>query len=251
MLALGMEAAVILFSVMNALVVHPLSLAEADRLFLVQQKEQGDIAMSYLDYRDLRDRNTVFSELAAYHFHRFDVETKNGTQTVWGGEVSGNYFATLGVSPLLGRLIEPTDDRKPNASPYVVLSYACWRDRFGGDAEIAGKTIRIHQFAYTVLGVTPENFRGTQKFPQAELYVPVMDQEQLEGYDWLRDRSNRNLWLVGKLKPGATQQEATVNLNSIAAQLAREYPMYDEYMQLKLIRPGLFAMCFPIRCEEL
>ena len=91
-LALGIGANVIVFSVLNSLVLHPLHFPDANRLYTVQHTQQGEISLSYPDYKDLRDRNTTFSDLALFHFSRFGLQTKDGTQAVWGNEVSGNYF---------------------------------------------------------------------------------------------------------------------------------------------------------------
>lgn len=240
-LALGIGANVVVFSVLNSLVLHPLRLPDANRLYTVQHAQNGFISLSYPDYKDLRDRNTAFSGLALYRFTRFGLETKDGTQAVWGNEVSGNYFNMLGVRPFLGRLIQPADDRNPGASPYIVLSYGCWHDRYASDPTIVGRSVRINGHPYSVLGVTPKGFHGTERFLWPEMYVPVMNEAQLEGYNWLKHRGDSNSWVIGKLKPGVTPQQATANLNTIAAELAREYPMQDDHMQMKLVKPGLIG----------
>lgn len=240
-LALGIGANVVVFSVLNSLVLHPLQLPDANRLYTVQHAQNGFISLSYPDYKDLRDRNTAFSGLALYHFTRFGLETKDGPQAVWGNEVSGNYFSLLGVRPLLGRLIQPSDDRSAGASPYVVLSYGCWHDRYAGDPSIVGKSVRINRHPYTVLGVTPKSFHGTERFLWPEMYVPVTDEAQLDGYDWLKNRGDSSAWVVGKLRSGVTPQQATANLNAVAAELSREHPLEDDHMQMKLVKPGLIG----------
>jgi predicted permease len=238
-LALGIGANIIVFSVLNSLVLHPLHFPDASRLFTVQHTQQGYISLSYPDYKDLRDRNTTFSDLALFHFARFGLQTKDGTQAVWGNEVSGNYFGMLGVRPALGRLIGPSDDKNPGASPYLVLSYACWRDRYASDPQIVGKTVQINNHPYTVLGVTAKNFHGTEKFLWPEMYVPVMNEQQLDGYDWLNNRGDASTWAIGKLKAGVTPEQATENLNTIAVEMTRENPLEDDHLQFKLVKPGL------------
>ncbi len=238
-LALGIGANVIVFSVLNSLVLHPLHFPDANRLYTVQHTQQGEISLSYPDYKDLRDRNTTFSDLALFHFSRFGLQTKDGTQAVWGNEVSGNYFGMLGVRPALGRLIGPSDDKNPGASPYLVLSYACWHDRYASDPQIVGKTVQIDNHPYTVLGVTAKNFHGTERFLWPEMFVPVMNEQQLDGYDWLHNRGDSGAWSIGRLKPGITPQQATGNLNTIAAEMAREHPLEDDQLQFKLVKPGL------------
>ncbi len=238
-LALGIGANVVVFSVLNSLVLHPLHFPDANRLYTVQHTQQGYLSLSYPDYKDLRDRNTTFSDLALFRFNRFGLQNKDGTQAVWGNEVSGNYFGMLGVRPALGRLIGPSDDKDPGASPYLVLSYACWRDRYAGDPQIVGKTVRIDNHPYTVLGVAAKDFHGTERFLWPEMYVPVMNGNQLDGYDWLNNRGDAGAWAIGKLKPGVTPQQATANLNAIAVEMTHEHPVQDDELQFKLVKPGL------------
>jgi predicted permease len=238
-LALGIGANVVVFSVLNSLVLHPMHFPNANRLYTVQHTQQGYISISYPDYKDLRDRNTTFSELALFRFNRFGLQTKDGTQAVWGNEVSGNYFGMLGVRPALGRLIVPSDDKNPGASPYLVLSYACWRDRYASDPQIVGKTLQIDNHPYTVLGVAAKNFHGTERFLWPEMYVPVMNEQQLDGYDWLTNRGDAGTWAIGMLKPGVTPQQATGNLKTLAVEMTRENPVLDDHLQFKLVKPGL------------
>jgi predicted permease len=238
-LALGIGANVVVFSVLDSLVLHPLHLPDANRMYTVQHEQQGYLSLSYPDYKDLRDRNTTFSDLALFRFSRFGLQTKDGTQAVWGNEVSGNYFEMLGIRPALGRLIGPSDDKNPGASPYLVLSYPCWRDRYAGDPQIVGKTVQINNHPYVVLGVAAKSFHGTERFLWPEMYVPVMNENQLEGDDWLNNRGNASEWIIGKLKPGVTPQQATGNLNTIAVEMTRENPLEDDHLQFKLVKPGL------------
>ncbi|MHB1957714.1 MAG: ABC transporter permease [Acidobacteriaceae bacterium] len=240
-LALGIGANVVVFSVLNSLVLRPMNFPDAKRVFTVQPNIQGDLNLSYPDYRDLRDRNTTFSALAADRVARVGLETSSGAQPVWGYEVSGNYFGMLGVQPYLGRFIQPADDRSPGASAYVVLSYNCWHNRFGGDKNIVGRTIHLNKAPYLVLGVAPKGFQGTERFFGAEVWVPVTNEKQIEGYDWLTTRGNHGLWAIGRLKPSVTPQQAQDNLNAIAKQLQKEYPATDGRLGFRLTRPGLLG----------
>ncbi len=248
-LALGIGANVVVFSVLNSLLLRPMNFPDANQVFTVQPDVQGDLNLSYPDYRDLRDRNTTFSALAADRLARVGLETSSGAQPVWGYEVSGNYFGMLGVGPYLGRLMQPTADRSPGASSYVVLSYNCWHDRFGWDKNIVGRTVHLNKAPYLVLGVAPKGFQGTEKLMGAEVWVPVMNEKQIEGYDWLTTRGNHPLWAIGRLRPGVTRQQAQDNLNAIAKQLAKEYPATDSRLRLRLTRPGLLgdALGGPVR----
>lgn len=243
-LALGIGANVVVFSVLNALLLRPMNFPDAKRVYSLQHPhEDGIIAIanSYPDYRDLRDRNTTFSALAMARLAHIGLETANGPQAVWGNEVSGNYFDMLGVQPYLGRFIHPSDDTAPGASAYVVLSYNCWRDKFGGDKGVVGRTIHLNKVPYTVLGVAPKGFVGTERFIWPEVFVPVMNQAQIEGYNWINDRNEQDLFIVGRLKPGVSAAAATDNLNAIARQLAKEYPKTESKLAFELTQPGFLG----------
>jgi predicted permease len=238
-LTIAIGANIVVFGVLNALVLHPLPVPEGSRLYTVQSA--NSFAMSYPNYRDIRDRNHTFSEVADARLMRLGLEVSNKAQAVWGYEASGNYFDAMRIKPLLGRLLAPSDDEKVNGSQVVVLSYATWKVRFGGDRNIAGKTVKLNKVPYTVIGVAPQYFKGTERFFSPELWVPIHNETQIEGYEWLEKRDNNNAWLVGRLKPGVTPQQATADLNRIAAQLANEFPAEDKYLKLKISQAGFLG----------
>ncbi|HZC44360.1 MAG TPA: ABC transporter permease, partial [Acidobacteriaceae bacterium] len=243
-LALGIGANVVVFSVLNSLVLKPMNYPNADKVYTLQHPGEagfGALANSYPDYKDLRDRNTTFSELATYRFAHIGMQTSNGPVPVWGDEVSGNYFNMMGVQPYMGRLIQPADDISPNASAYVVLSYNCWRDKFGGDKDIVGRIIHLNKVPYTVLGVTKKGFVGTERFFWPDVFIPVMNEAQIEGYNWIHDRGEQDIFLVGRLKPGVTAAMATSNLNAIAHQLAKEHPQTESDLAFELTQPGFLG----------
>ena len=141
-LALGIGANTVVFSVLNALVLKALPIADAARVYFVNNS--GGPAQSFPNYRDIRDRNSVFESLFAYRIAMMSLDDDRGAHRAWGYLVTGNYFESLGIKPALGRFFTPAEDTHPNASPYAVISYACWQNRFGGDPQIAGKDIRIN-----------------------------------------------------------------------------------------------------------
>ncbi len=236
-LALGIGANTVAFSVVNALILRPLPLPGADRLVFVQAG--SGTTHSFPNYRDLRDRNDVFSGLAAYRITVAGLETGGSSQRIWGYLATGNYFQVLGATPLLGRFFGPEEDRERGGSPYAVLSYGCWQNRFGGDPGIVGRTIRLNGLTYTVLGVAAKNFQGTELFYWPEVWVPMSMQAQIESFSWLDERAAFNSMVVGRLKDGITRQEAQARLEPIAAGLAKEHPRWNEGLQFKLTRPGL------------
>jgi predicted permease len=235
-LALGMGANTIVFSVLNTLVLRPLPVSEPERIWSLNNS--GHPANSFPNYRDIRDRNAVFESLFAYRITQMALGESDRTRRVWGYLVTGNYFETLGIQPALGRFFTPAEDRHPGGSPYAVLSYACWQDRFGGDTAISGKSIRINNGTYTVLGVAPQGFQGTEVFYWPEIWVPMTMQPQIESNSWLNTRTTFNSWIAGRLKRGVNPSQAEANLTAIAAQLAREH-VVNEGMRLTLSAPGL------------
>ncbi len=243
-LALGIGVNIVVFSVLNSLVLQPMNYPHADRVYQLQHPGEGGfeaLANSYPDYKALRDRSTTFSNLALYRFVHIGLQTSNGPAPVWGDEVSGNYFDMMGVQPYLGRLIQPADDISPGASAYVVLSYNCWRDRFGSDKNIVGRIIHLNKIPYTVLGVTQKGFVGSERFFWPDVYVPVMNQAQIEGYNWIHERDEQDTFLIGRLKPGVTPAMATANLNAVAHQLAKEYPQTETNLAFELVQPGFLG----------
>ena len=180
---------------------------------------------------------------AAYRFNPVNMSLGNAKNfRVWGYEVTGNYFDLLGVQPLLGRLLRPEDDDPPGAHPFVVLSYGCWQTRFARDPKIVSRSIKINGLAYTVLGVTPPDFQGTELVVRPEYWVPMSMEAQIEqGSNWLNKREDTEVWTLGRLKPGVTRLQAEASLTRIAAQLARAYGFPDQRARIKLSPPGLIG----------
>jgi predicted permease len=239
-LALGIGANALVFSVVNALLLRPLPVERPDQLVFLETK--SGITQSFPNYRDLRDRNKAFSGLVGYRLVPMEFESASGATRIWGLLATGNYFDTLGLHPVMGRFFHQADDLHPGASPYAVLSYSAWRGRFGGDSGIVGKTVRINRLPYTVLGVAPPDFHGTELWYWPEVWVPMMMEPQIENYPdagWLDNRGTWDTWVLGRLKPGTSKTQALANLNTIAAQLAREHPDNNEGLQFKLAKPGL------------
>jgi predicted permease len=239
-LALGIGANALVFSVVNALLLRPLPVAHPSDVVFVGRDSGPD--QSFPNYRDLRDRNQTFAGLAAYRISPMELEGRNGPDRVWGYLATGNYFDLLGVHPLMGHFFHAEDDLHPGASPYAVLSYTCWRARFGADPDIVGKTIRVNRQPFTVLGVAGDDFHGTERFYWPEIWVPMMMQAQIEvGSPWLEDRDTHDALVIGRLKPDVTRAQAAANLNTLAADLAREHPNDASKMTIKLTQPGLLG----------
>ena len=240
-LALGVGANVVVFSVLNTLILRPLNVPHPGNLYNIARKQVGDDSQSYLDYLDYRDRNSTFSGIAAYNLTLAGIRTGTQVTKSFGFEASGNYFDLLGVQPALGRFFHASDEHGPNSAPYIVLSNRFWRSHFNGEPAIVGRQIEVNEHPYTVLGVAPENFNGTEIFMSPDFWVPLVNEQQVEGDNYLEQRSNYQIWLVGRLKPGVSEQQATENLNAIAAQLQKQYPATDDGLQARLVKPGLMG----------
>ena len=240
-LAVGIGANVVVFGVINGLLLNPLPVPNPERVYTLQHRGHAEMQNSFPDYLDVRNRNSVFAGLAATRVARIGLEASNLAQPVWGYEVTGNYFETLGIRPELGRFLAPSDEHGDHAAEVVVLSYACWKSRFNGDSRILGTTVRINKQPYNVIGVAPADFYGTEKFFWPEVWLPILNEQQIEGYNWIKRRNDSNAWVVGRLKPGMTQAQAEANLDTIASQLARDYPSSDEHLTFSLSRPGLLG----------
>ena len=143
---------------------------------------------------------------------------------VWPYMVSGNYFDSLGMQPYLGRFIHASDEHGKNSVPYIVLSYAYWHSHFNSDPAAVGRTVQINKHPYTIVGVAPPDFRGTELFFAPDLWAPIVDLPQIAGWDPLDERGDHFTWVIGHLKPGVTPAAAASDLNIIAASLAKSNP---------------------------
>jgi len=238
-LALGIAANVIVFGVLQALVLRQLDVPHADRVMTLQPKDGGPF-VSNPEMRDVRDSNTLFSAVAVYEFQDFGLEANGVTRPLWGCEVSGQYFEVVGIKPFLGRLLERVDNDHPG-SEAAVISWSAWQSDFGADPHVVGTKVRINKHPYTIVGVTPQGFRGTEKIAQLDIYVPMANEASLDGFNWLESRSYRNLFSVVRMKDGVTMPQVQAELNTITARVARQYPKEEEGLALKLARPGLIG----------
>jgi predicted permease len=242
-LALAIAANSIVFSVLNALVLRPVNVPHAENLFMLERAYGSDTtpSHSYPDYLDLRDRNRSFDALISYDIAGgVGLDTGNGNPSVvWPYMVSGNYFDALGVQPYLGRFIHASEEHGKNSVPEVVLSYAYWQSHFDSDPAAVGRTVQINKHPYSIVGVAPRDFRGSELFFAPGLFMPLVDLPQIGGWDPIDERGNHFTWIIGHLRPGVTPAAATADLNTIAASIAKTYPKSDDGLKLSLSRPGL------------
>ena len=230
-LGLGIGANTAIFSLINAVMLRALPVAHPDRLVLltdpgfsgvsVETTEGGTrSALSYPEFQELRAHNRVFSgmfaaqsalsELDVFATHvAGEQATKAKTQLV-----SGEFFGVLGVQPAIGRTFTPEEDRAPGASPLAVLSYGFWQREFASDMSVVGKTIRVGQAPFQIVGVAPEGFRGILVGSETDLWIPITMQEQvLPGRNYLRPRDTLWLQAMGRLAPGMSRAAAQAGIN--------------------------------------
>jgi predicted permease len=239
-LALGIGANTAVFSVVNALILRPLPVERPSELAFLENARYGP-SQSFPNYRDLRDHNQTFAGLVGYRMAPMELETDRGAERIWGYLATGNYFDVLGVKPAVGHFFNQNDDVHPGASPYAVLSYGAWQARFGGDPAIVGKTIRINRLPYMIFGVAPPDFHGTEIFYWPEVWVPMMMEPRIESFPWLDERTTSNTFVLGRLKPNVSPAQAEANLNSVAVELARQFPGENDGLHFKLTKPGLIG----------
>jgi predicted permease len=239
-LALGIGANIVVFGVLNAVILHPLNVGDPDNLYQIFHKEWMSGGPSYPAFEDYGRRNTTFSGMAAFYgLSSVGLRWHNAVRKVWGYDATGNYFDLLGVEPQIGRFFHASDEHGPNSAPYVVLSDQLWRSAFGADPGVIGATVELNRHPFTVIGVAPKSFQGTERFFWPDYWVPMVNEVQTEGWDFLTDRVVEPVNVIGRLKPGVTKAQATADLNRIAGELAKEYPATDKDQSARLTRPGL------------
>ena len=239
-LALAIGANAVVFAILNALILHPRNVPQAQSLYGIEHGNDKSPLQSYPDYLDLRDRNHSFDGLVAYNVCWAGLDTGKDPTEVGGYEVSGNYFDALGIQPYLGRFFNAADEHGPNSAPYMVLTYSFWHSHFQDDRSVVGRVVRLSKHPFAIVGVAPPDFQGTLLFISPDFFVPLVNKEQLDGEDILNARGNRKLLMaLGHLKAGVTPAQAIADLNSIGSYLERSYPKDDVDMKFTLVRPGL------------
>ncbi len=241
-LALAIGANAVVFGVLNAVILRPLNVPQADSLFMIE-REKGSGNSSYPDYVDLRDRNRSFDGLAAYNPNQAGLDTGENPSRVWLLEVTGNYFDVLRIQPYLGRFFHGSDEHGPNSAPYIVLSYAYWQNHFQSDRGVVGRTVQVNKHPFTIVGVAPPGFHGTLLFFSPDFFLPMVNQEQVSGVSILNARGNRTgvFCLIGHLNAGVTPAQTVADLNSIGSYLEKTYPKDDGHVNFGLARPSLYG----------
>jgi len=233
-LALGIGANAAIFSLADAIILRPMPVPNAAGVIVVDtaaSKLSRYGGSSYLDYIDFRARAKSFQSLAISQAMSAGMNTSaaasnNKPENVYGAMVSGNLLSTLQVKPIVGRDFLPEEDATPDKFPVAIVSYSLWNRVFAKDPAIAGKQIKLNGHSFTIVGVTPQSFTGTDLFFRPEIFVPNMMSAEItaDGADILKQRTYRSFSMYGRLNPGVTVAEAQAEMNVIMSGLESEHP---------------------------
>jgi putative ABC transport system permease protein len=215
-LALGIGANTAIFSVVNAILLHPLAYKDADRLVTILNDGNGPISVA--NYIDWREQSHSFEAMGAAEYWSPNLTGVDQPENIRGHKITYDLFPLLGAQPQLGRLFTEADDR-PGSEHEVILSYRLWQRRFSSDHNVIGKVIRLNGEAYSVVGVMPRDFQFAPFWAtNAELWVPIAFGDRVH------NRAGNSLRVFGRLKPGATLDQARAETATITARLEQQYP---------------------------
>lgn len=219
-LAVGIGANTAIFSVVNAVMLRSLPFKDPDRLVRLNESnpERGwpTFSVSHPNFLDWREHNQTFTAMAATSGASANLGTAGEIEVVRGAAVTVDFLEVLGTSPLMGRNFLPEEDKPGGNTRVVMLTYASWQKRFGGATNVVGTTMTLNENPFTIVGVLPESFGwgGANNF---EILLPLAP-------DPGRSRGDHRLMVIGKLKEGVSREQALADMNTIAAQLADQYP---------------------------
>jgi len=251
-LALGIGANTAIFSLLNAVMLRELPVENPSQLVLLGTGRSGGSTedfvatdlYSYPFYRELRQTNQVFSDASAALSLMFEkmhgaVGGSPNLEPMNVQLVSGAYFPMLGVKPILGRAFSEAEDEPAGGHPVAVVSYSWWARRLGRDSEILGKTVTLSSTVFTIVGVAPPEFFGTTVGQSPDLWIPLSMEKQVSpGWNGLDNKWFQSLYILGRLKPGVTSEQAEANVNLLARQIWHEYagPVLSKEQQQTLER---------------
>lgn len=223
-LALGIGANTAGYTLLDQAILRRLPVKDPNRLVLLRfsgedtgsthARGDSNLVFSHPMYRDLRDRNSVFSGVIATSWAQVGVQWHSHSDLANAELVSGNYFDVLGLRPALGRLLVASDDVLENGNPVAVISFTYWQGRFGSDPKIVDQNISINGHPFTVIGIAPPRFHSVISGDNPALFVPMtMKAEITPEWNDLEERRSRWLHILGRLQPGLTREQAQAGLD--------------------------------------
>jgi predicted permease len=251
-IAFGIGANTAIFTLLDQVILRSLPVKDPGRLVLLYNKgsnygnNRGGQALSYPMYEDFRDQNKVFSGMFCRYENPLSFSAGGATERVSGELVSGTYFQVLGVDAALGRVFTPADDQRPGEHPLAVISFNFWHNRFGGDPAVIGKQIKLNDFPFTIVGVSPKGFDGTDPGLSPDIRVPMMMKKQMTpGWDDLKNRRSTWVNVFGRLKPGVNIPQAQAQMNTIFHQIRqmevkdKEFANTTPYVRNQFLKANL------------
>lgn len=244
-LALGIGANTAVFTIVNTFLLNPLPVNRISELVAIdttgakKTAQSGDLQpLSFLNLKDVTERARSFSNVAG-HSNPLAVtmSDQGASHRVFMELTSASYFDTLGIHPFMGRYFLPSEDGTPGAAPVVVLGYGAWLTRFGGVPDILGRTIKLNDTTFTIVGVAPKGFKGAYAVFGPDLWVPSMMAQQLlpaQQQSALSDRTMPVFAGIARLKPGTTFAQAQAEMKIIGSALEKEYPDANQGQRLAL-----------------
>ena len=249
-LALGIGANAAVFSVVYAVLLRPLPYKDPSSLIVLNETTPmvGTVSVSYPNFLDWRNQSHTFSEMAAVRGVGFNLAGVTQPENISGGAVSPNFLSMLGVRPFLGRDFDASEE-KAGTPPVILLSYSLWQSHFGGDPNIVGRTIKLDDRSFTIVGVLPSNYRSLDK---TDVMLPIGVWATDNSED-VRERGARgDLGVIGRLAAGVSLTKARAEMEGIAARLATEYPASNDRFGVALqpvrdafvsdIRPAILVL---------
>ncbi len=244
-LALGIGANTAIFSIVDWLLLRPLAISQPERItFLtIQQKGRDSNGFSFPDYSDIQDQTrSSFSDIAAFDIGQDGLTADGKTQPILIGYVSGNFFRMMGIQPLMGRFILPSEGGAPGADPYLVLSYSTWVTRFGSDPGVIGKSAAVNGTPVTIIGVGPRGFQGPSAALDFQGFLPLGMQTRTLGgsrpTDYVTNRESRSMLLFARLREGVSLAAAGSELKVVSQRLAKQYPKTNDGEDFRVWRLG-------------
>jgi macrolide transport system ATP-binding/permease protein len=239
-LAIGIGATSASFSIIDTLLMRPLPVWEPSRVVAVTPAKMGafgtDAAISYPDFRDFRDNNRTFDGLVASSLSAFGFSPDAATlpKTIYGTYVSGNFFRTLGVQPVLGRAFLESEDQAGGRDAVVVLGHDFWVSELNANPSVLGTSIRLNGVECRIIGVAAEQFGGVEPMVKSALFVPIAMYSRLARENILEKRDVRWLTVKGRLKTGTSVAQANADLGAIATRLEQLYPQADRNLKVQV-----------------
>lgn len=226
-LGIGVNAAI--FSVVNAFLLRPLPVEDPGQLAVIATTTdlvEFPIGVGYVNYRDFRERSNVFEDIAIYMPTGVSLNVDGSATLALFEAVSANYFDMLGVRPTVGRTFSLENRDVPGTAPEIVLDHGFWQRRFGGDESVIGRSVKINEYPFVIIGVAPEDFRGTEFLFRPDAYLPAMMLGEVDPRmsRILENRRSTAFRALGRMAQGINAGQADAAMRVLGAELQAEFP---------------------------